>query len=108
MAPVIEVKNLTKKYGGLTVVDHVNYAVEEGEIFGLLGHNGAGKTTTILMLLGLIAPTEGTAVVNGVDVIESAAPVQEERRATPRKRRLLREPDGAPEPTVLRGISGCP
>lgn len=77
MAPVIEVKNLTKKYGGLTVVDHVNYAVEDGEIFGLLGHNGAGKTTTILMLLGLIAPTEGTAVVNGVDVINQ--PLQSRR-----------------------------
>ena len=77
MAPVIEVKNLTKKYGGLTAVDHVNYAVEEGEIFGLLGHNGAGKTTTILMLLGLIAPTEGTAVVNGVDVIDQ--PLQSRR-----------------------------
>jgi len=70
LAPVIEVKNLTKKYGDFAAVDHVNYTVEEGEIFGLLGHNGAGKTTTILMLLGLIAPTDGTAVVNGVDVIE--------------------------------------
>ena len=70
MTPIIEVKNLTKKYGDFTAVDHVNYAIEEGEIFGLLGHNGAGKTTTILMLLGLIPPTEGTAVVNGVDVIK--------------------------------------
>lgn len=77
MAHVIEVKNLTKKYGDFTAVDHVNYTVEEGEIFGLLGHNGAGKTTTILMLLGLIAPTEGTAVVNGVDVIEQ--PLQSRR-----------------------------
>jgi ABC-2 type transport system ATP-binding protein len=77
LAHVIEVKNLTKKYGDFTAVDHVNYTVEEGEIFGLLGHNGAGKTTTILMLLGLIAPTEGTAVVNGVDVIEQ--PLQSRR-----------------------------
>jgi len=67
---IIEVKNLTKKYGDFTAVDHVNYTVEEGEIFGLLGHNGAGKTTTILMLLGLIPPTEGTAIINGVDVIK--------------------------------------
>jgi ABC-2 type transport system ATP-binding protein len=70
MAPVIEVKNLTKKYGDFTAVDHVSYTVEEGEIFGLLGHNGAGKTTTILMLLGLIPPTEGTAIINGIDVIK--------------------------------------
>jgi ABC-2 type transport system ATP-binding protein len=77
MTPVIEVKNLTKKYGDFTAVDHINYAVEEGEIFGLLGHNGAGKTTTILMLLGLIPPTEGTAIVNGVDVIKE--PLQSRR-----------------------------
>ena len=77
MTSVIEVKNLTKKYGDFTAVDHVNYTVEEGEIFGLLGHNGAGKTTTILMLLGLIPPTEGTAIVNGVDVIKE--PLQSRR-----------------------------
>jgi ABC-2 type transport system ATP-binding protein len=70
MTAVIELKDLTKKYGDFTAVDHVKYTVEEGEIFGLLGHNGAGKTTTILMLLGLIPPTEGTAIVNGVDVIK--------------------------------------
>ena len=77
MTSVIELKNLTKKYGDLTAVDHVNYAVEEGEIFGLLGHNGAGKTTTILMLLGLIPPTEGTAIVNGADIKEN--PLQARR-----------------------------
>jgi ABC-2 type transport system ATP-binding protein len=49
LGPIIELKNLTKKYGNLVAVDHNNYQVMEGEIFGLLGHNGAGKTTTILM-----------------------------------------------------------
>ena len=70
MNAIIDIKNLTKKYGNFTAVDHVNYIIEEGEIFGLLGPNGAGKTTTILMLLGLIPPTEGTAIVNGADIIE--------------------------------------
>ncbi len=70
MNAIIDIKNLTKKYGNFTAVDHVNYTIEEGEIFGLLGPNGAGKTTTILMLLGLIPPTEGTAIVNGADIIE--------------------------------------
>jgi ABC-2 type transport system ATP-binding protein len=68
---MIEIKNLTKKFGTFTAVDHVSYTVEESEIFGLLGHNGAGKTTTILMLLGLITPTEGTAIVDGADIIKS-------------------------------------
>src|SRR5512136_2888577 len=69
-------KNLTKKYGEFTAVDHVNYQIEEGEIFGLLGHNGAGKTTTILMLLGLIPPTEGTAIVDGSDIREDTLKAQ--------------------------------
>ncbi|MFC1955710.1 ABC transporter ATP-binding protein [Chloroflexota bacterium] len=57
----VETQDLTKKYDGVTVVDHLNLHVREGEIFGLLGPNGAGKTTTILMLLGLTEPTSGTA-----------------------------------------------
>ena len=62
---VIETKELTKTYDGVTVVDHLNLHVREGEIFGLLGPNGAGKTTTILMLLGLTEPTAGSAQVYG-------------------------------------------
>ena len=61
----VETQDLTKKYDGVTVVDHLNLHVREGEIFGLLGPNGAGKTTTILMLLGLTEPTSGTAKVFG-------------------------------------------
>lgn len=59
----IIIKNLTKKYGALTAVDNLNLTIEEGELFSLLGMNGAGKTTTIKMLLGLIQPTEGDAVL---------------------------------------------
>jgi len=62
---VIETKELTKSYDGVTVVDHLNLHVKEKEIFGLLGPNGAGKTTTILMLLGLTEPTSGSAQVFG-------------------------------------------
>jgi ABC-2 type transport system ATP-binding protein len=67
----IEITNLTKVYDKLIAVDHVSYNIREGEIFGLLGPNGCGKTTTILMLLGLISPTEGTALVNGADVVKN-------------------------------------
>lgn len=61
----IETHDLTKRYDGVTVVDHLNLQVKESEVFGLLGPNGAGKTTTILMLLGLTEPAEGTARVCG-------------------------------------------
>jgi ABC-2 type transport system ATP-binding protein len=59
----IETRDLTKRYGNTTVVDHLNLHVKENEVFGLLGPNGAGKTTTILMLLGLTEPATGTARV---------------------------------------------
>ena len=62
---IIETKDLTKSYDGVTVVDHLNLRIAEREIFGLLGPNGAGKTTTILMLLGLTEPTSGSARVCG-------------------------------------------
>ncbi len=65
---VIEVEGLTRKFGDFTAVDHVDFHVERGEIFGYLGANGAGKSTTIRMLCALLAPTSGKAVVAGHDV----------------------------------------
>jgi ABC-2 type transport system ATP-binding protein len=65
--PVIAARDLTKRYGAVTVVDGVSFAIERGEIFGLLGPNGAGKTTTILMLLGLSDISGGEASVLGHD-----------------------------------------
>jgi ABC-2 type transport system ATP-binding protein len=64
---VIEVKDLTKRYGATVAVDGVSFSVGQGEIFGLLGPNGAGKTTTILMLLGLCDISDGVARVFGHD-----------------------------------------
>ncbi|MBE0710913.1 MAG: ABC transporter ATP-binding protein, partial [Candidatus Aminicenantes bacterium] len=64
----IEVKSLTKKFGGFTAVDGVSFEVGRGSIFGFLGANGAGKSTTIRMLCGLLDPTSGTATVGGFDV----------------------------------------
>lgn len=66
-AAVIRARALTKAYGGIVAVDHLNLDVHAGEVFGLLGPNGAGKTTTILMLLGLSEPSEGHAEVAGYD-----------------------------------------
>src|SRR5664280_3860719 len=65
--PVIEARNLTKRYGVHVAVDDLSFEVRPGEVFGLLGPNGAGKTTTVLMLLGLTEPTSGEARVVGVD-----------------------------------------
>jgi ABC-2 type transport system ATP-binding protein len=67
----LEVDNLTKKFGGFTAVDHVSFEVHKGEVIGYLGPNGSGKTTTIRMLCGLITPTEGTARIMGIDVVQN-------------------------------------
>jgi ABC-2 type transport system ATP-binding protein len=66
---VIEVENLTKKYGDRTAVDGIRFSVRKGEIIGFLGPNGAGKSTTLRMLTGYLQPTEGTIRVSGVDAI---------------------------------------
>jgi ABC-2 type transport system ATP-binding protein len=64
----IRVTNLTKRFGGFVAVDGVTFDVDRGEIFGFLGSNGAGKSTTIRMLCGLLEPTGGVAIVDGIDV----------------------------------------
>ena len=74
----IRTRGLTKRYDDLVAVDHLDFEVHAGEIFGLLGQNGAGKTTTILMLLGLTEPTEGAARVVGLD--PSRGPLAVKRR----------------------------
>ena len=65
---VIEVRNLTKKFGHFTAVDHISFEVHKGEIFGFLGANGAGKTTAMKILCGLSRPTSGEGKVNGYDI----------------------------------------
>ena len=74
---MIQADNLTRTFGDFTAVDHISFAIEEGEIFGFLGANGAGKTTAIRMLTGLLAPTEGTATVAGFDVRTDAERIKQ-------------------------------
>lgn len=69
MDTVIEVQDLTKKYGSTFAVDHISFQVMQGEIFGMVGPNGAGKTTTIECIEGLRRPDEGTAGIFGMDPI---------------------------------------
>ena len=73
---MIETRNLTKKFGELTAVDHVSFKVKRGEIFGLLGPNGAGKTTTIRMLATLTKPTDGSATIGDFDVVNNDSEVR--------------------------------
>jgi len=68
----LEVLNLTKKFGKLTALSHVNFTVNKGEVFGYIGPNGAGKTTTIRVLLGILKATEGGAKVFGMDAWRDA------------------------------------
>ena len=76
MSNAIEVKDIVKKFGDFTAVNGINFEVKDGEIFGLLGPNGAGKSTLIRMLVTLLPPTSGTAVINGFDVRKKADDVR--------------------------------
>lgn len=72
----ISIKNLTKRFGSFTAVDHISFDVRKGEIFGFLGANGAGKTTAMRMLCGLSLPTEGSGIVAGYDITRQAEEVK--------------------------------
>ncbi|MBI5507157.1 MAG: ABC transporter ATP-binding protein [Deltaproteobacteria bacterium] len=74
--PVIEVEGLTRRFGDFCAVDHVSFAVRQGEVFGFLGANGAGKSTTIRMLCGLLAPTSGKARVLDLDLLTQSERVK--------------------------------
>ena len=71
-SPVIEVRDLTKRFGAFTAVDRVSFEVHAGEILGYLGANGAGKSTTIRMLCGLLAPSAGRGHVLGHDILRES------------------------------------
>ncbi len=73
----VVVRELVKKFGDFTAVDHVNLETTRGEVFGFLGPNGAGKSTTIRILCGLLRPTSGTATVAGYDVAQAPETVRE-------------------------------
>ena len=84
---MIEVKNVTKKYGKVVAVDNISFKIEDGEIIGLLGPNGAGKSTTMNMITGFIEPTEGTIIVDGYDMA---------KRPMKAKREIGYMPEGVP------------
>src|SRR6187401_2375414 len=73
---MIEVENLTKRYGRHTAVDGISFRVHKGEILGFLGPNGAGKTTTMRILTCYMPPTDGQAIVAGYDIVEDSLEVR--------------------------------
>lgn len=75
---MIEVKNVTKKYGNFVAVDNISFTVDDGEVVGFLGPNGAGKSTTMNMITGFIEPTDGTIIVNGFDTSKQSIKAKQE------------------------------
>ncbi len=110
MDSMIEVRHLTRRFGSVTAVDDVSFAVRRGEVLGFLGPNGAGKSTTMKVITGFLAPTSGTAIVCGADI--TTDPIAA-------KRHIGYLPEGAPaypDMTTLgflqfiariRGLSGA-
>ena len=74
---MIEIKNLTKRYGEFLAVDDLSFSVQAGEVLGFLGPNGAGKSTTMKMIAGFLSPTSGSISVAGFDI--EAEPMQAKR-----------------------------
>ena len=69
---MIQVKDVTKKYGNFIAVKNLNFEIKHGEVIGFLGPNGAGKSTTMNMLTGFIEPSEGSIIINGKDIVKKA------------------------------------
>jgi ABC-2 type transport system ATP-binding protein len=82
-SPAVSIENLTRRFGPLTAVDHVQLNVAPGQFFGFLGPNGAGKSTTIKMLTGLLAPTEGRIRILGLDLEENPVAVKRQIGVVP-------------------------
>lgn len=89
---MIEVKNVTKKYGDFIAIENINFNIKEGEIVGLLGPNGAGKSTTMNMLTGFIEPTEGEIIIDGYNM---------EKKPLKAKKQIGYMPEGVPLYTDL-------
>ena len=87
MNEMIAVRHLTRRFGPITAVDDVSFAVSRGEVLGFLGPNGAGKSTTMKMITGFLAPTSGTAVICGADIVDASIAA---------KRHIGYLPEGAP------------
>lgn len=89
--PAIETLDLTRDYGKIRAVDHINFVVHPGEVFGFLGPNGAGKTTAVRMLTTLLLPTSGKALLNGFDVVRQGYDARRQFGVVPEESNVYRE-----------------
>ena len=103
---VIEVENLTKRFGKFTAVDAVSFSVRRGEIFGFLGPNGAGKSTTIRMLCGLLGSSAGTARVGGFDINREPEQVRQQLGYMSQRFSLYKDLTAAENLTFFGGMYG--
>lgn len=78
MPPVIDIQNLTKKFDSITAADGISLAIDEGEMFGIVGPDGAGKTTIMRLLCGVLLPTSGSATLLGRDLVKDASTIKRE------------------------------
>ena len=74
---MLEIKDLVKRYGKFTAVDHLSLSVPEGTIYGFVGPNGAGKTTTMRIMAGLLTATEGSVLMDGIDATKNTKALRE-------------------------------
>ena len=97
----VETRELTKKFGSFTAVDHITMSIEEGSVYGFLGPNGSGKSTTIRMLCGLLAPTSGVGLVLGMDLAREGRKIKDQVGYMPRS-------SAHPEMTVIENLIYSP
>jgi ABC-2 type transport system ATP-binding protein len=105
---MLEVRDLTKRFGGQTVVDHVNFTVRPGEITGYLGPNGSGKSTTVKMMTGLLHPTEGQILFNGRNIREDGAGFKQRLGYVPEEPNLYGYLTGLEYLQLAGGLRGLP
>jgi ABC-2 type transport system ATP-binding protein len=108
MENIIDVKELTKRFGDFTAVDEISFKVRNGEVFGFLGPNGAGKTTTIRMLTGLSKPTYGNASILGFDIRSKIINIKKRIGVVPETSNLYDELSGFDNLLFMAQLYGVP
>jgi ABC-2 type transport system ATP-binding protein len=105
---MLQANDLTKRYDKHTALDHLNVTIDRGEIFCLLGANGAGKTTTINLFLNFIPPTEGQAIINGLDVVKHPLESKKHVAYIPEQVMLYRNLTGLENLEYFAALAGRP